>query len=85
MTHNQIVIIHLMTIILFVIHNSLIEFKNMEQIEFKSKQQTTRLQLGNDKLETQNTQSNTGPAISLETILIARSNIIVLRWTRQWI
>ena len=57
----------------------------MEQIEFKSKEQTTRLQLGNDKQETQDTQSYTRPAISLETILLARSNIIVLRWTRQWI
>ena len=82
MPHNLIVFIHLMAIIIFVLHNI--------TIEYNQKKQVTRLQLGNDNNEinnprTQDTQSYTKSEISLETILTARSIIILMRWTRQWI
>ena len=82
MPHILIVFTHLMAIIIFVLHNMV--------IVNNQKKQVTRLQLGNDKTEfnnqkTQDTQSYTKSTISLETILTARSIIILMKLIRQWI
>ena len=76
---NNILIItmHLLAILIFTIHHTVIEYNITPN--------TTRLQLGNDKSETPDTTSLRDRTISLETILVARSNILLLRWSRQWI
>ena len=76
MTNIQIVIIHLMAILMFVIHHTVIEYNRTQNI--------SRLQLGNDNPETLDTRNKTFTTISFETILIARSNIL-LRWSRRGI